>query len=834
MAGFSLSTLHDRIFRPLIRRPDMVFLCLGIVILAWHMVGTPERIQQLYPVTVQQFNVAMLFDAGGREVEISTFVPENSPRQTVVEQSIQSSQLDYYLEPETGGLRALWSGEAPSNKVKLSYNASLIIHAVNFSIDPDILLPTQYNAAYSDQLKATKDVQVNDPEIKALWQTLAPTSNRVIDTLHAIYQFTHDELESVPFKGTTDALTALRLRQASCNGKSRLFVALARLNHLPARLVGGVILDAREKKTSHQWVEVRVGEYWVPFDPTNGHFASLPDNYLELYRGDHVLFRRTSNINFDYRFSSSSRQIPAGTQAAIMSPDSADRFNTVALLAALGLDEQTAGIFLLFPFCALCISFFRNVIGVKTFGVFMPMLVAAACRYTGLLLGVVAFMSILAVAFTVYRVLERGRMLKVPRLAAVITVVTVFFLVVIALLDVTHSPIQLGIIALFPVVIISFTAERLHHMAEDGVLADIVTHTLGTLALIAVCYFAFDSLLLRGIFASYPESYLLVFAAQLAIGRWMGIRVSELWRFHRILRGVYQSGLLGINKRNRDFVMMDNTNDLIRLANDKLAAKTALSAQGVVVPETLASYNSVLTCQSLTSDIQQWDRFVVKPNTGSRGRGILVLDGRSEFGWLTTNKSELSEGDIYRHVQEILQGSFSVDGQPDIAFIEPLLVTDDRLTVPGELSNVEDFNQGLCDIRVILHHGEIVAAMLRIPTNASGGKANLHQGAIGAAIDLSSGCTYRAEHNGQPVTHHPDTGRALDTIKIPHWPTVLRMAKDCYRAIPLGYLGCDICIDKVLGPLVLEVNARPGLEIQNIHNRGLMDLLQQVRVDLTS
>ncbi len=126
--------------------------------------------------------------------------------------------------------------------------------------------------------------------------------------LKSIFNYTHS-LEPRPFKGLTDALTAARLGEGSCNGKSRLFVALARRAGIPARLVGGLILDSGRKNTSHQWVEAYVGGYWIPFDPLNGHFASLPSNYLELYRGDKFLFSHTPNINFDYSFTIQKRLV---------------------------------------------------------------------------------------------------------------------------------------------------------------------------------------------------------------------------------------------------------------------------------------------------------------------------------------------------------------------------------------------------------------------------------------------------------------------------------------------------------------------------------------------
>ena len=111
--------------------------------------------------------------------------------------------------------------------------------------------------------------------------------------------------------------------------------------------------------------------------------------------------------------------------------------------------------------------------------------------------------------------------------------------------------------------------------------------------------------------------------------------------------------------------------------------------------------------------------------------------------------------------------------------------------------------------------------MLRLPTRLSGGKANLHQGAIGLAIDLTSGRITHASMKGKSIAHHPDTGAELIGFEVPYWTNILHIAVASSYAVPLGYIGIDICIDQALGPLVLEVNGRPGIEIQNVQNRGL-------------
>ena len=136
--------------------------------------------------------------------------------------------------------------------------------------------------------------------------------------------------------------------------------------------------------------------------------------------------------------------------------------------------------------------------------------------------------------------------------------------------------------------------------------------------------------------------------------------------------------------------------------------------------------------------------------------------------------------------------------------------------------------QGVPDIRIIVFQGYPVMAMLRLATTASDGKANLHQGAVGVGLDIGSGRSLNAVQFNRPITLHPDTGLALENIQIDNWDTMLEMASCCYEATGLGYMGVDLVVDAEKGPLLLELNARPGLAIQMANGRGLLPRLRLI------
>ena len=270
--------------------------------------------------------------------------------------------------------------------------------------------------------------------------------------------------------------------------------------------------------------------------------------------------------------------------------------------------------------------------------------------------------------------------------------------------------------------------------------------------------------------------------------------------------------VLGMNARN-DHIERVNDWTSVSLVNDKVATKLLLAAAGLPVPPTVAVVESRRDLAALTMEHLP-DAWALKPNHGRGGCGILLAGGRDERGWRSLGGRLLTQRDVLDHAQLILHGEYSPAGRRgDSALVEPLLRASEDLArvVPS----------GMPDVRVICREGVPIAAMLRLPTAASGGRANLHQGGIGAAVDLASGLVTAARWRRRPCNEHPDTGRGLIGLRIPAWDQVLETAAACASVTGLRYLGADIVFDRTHGHLVLEVNARPGLEIQNVQARGL-------------
>ena len=287
-----------------------------------------------------------------------------------------------------------------------------------------------------------------------------------------------------------------------------------------------------------------------------------------------------------------------------------------------------------------------------------------------------------------------------------------------------------------------------------------------------------------------------------------------------ISRVLKEAGVLGINKRNLDFVARYNKRKYYPLADDKYLLKAAAKEASLPVPELYGSISAVGQLKELEKFVGKFDEFVVKPCRGSGGEGVIVIAGKQEDGYLRANGETLSLSELRHHITQILFGLYSLAGQPDKALIESRV----------KFSPVfEDISyQGVPDIRIVVFQGFPVLAMMRLPTSASNGRANLHQGAIGVGVDILTGVTRGGVRGNAPCEVHPDTGAGLTEITIPEWDRLLSMAAGCFELTQLGYLGVDIVFDKELGPLVLEVNARPGLNIQLANMCGLLPRLKKV------
>lgn len=277
---------------------------------------------------------------------------------------------------------------------------------------------------------------------------------------------------------------------------------------------------------------------------------------------------------------------------------------------------------------------------------------------------------------------------------------------------------------------------------------------------------------------------------------------------------------MGMNERNADFILPHNPRGYYPRVDDKRETKALAEAAGIRVPRLYGVFEIVHEVEVLAETLAPYDDFVIKPAHGAGGEGILVVTGRQAERYRLSSGEWADEEELAHHVANILGGMYSLGGRPDVALIEY------RVKFDPIFEHISF--QGVPDIRMLVFRGIPVLAMIRLPTRGSDGKANLHQGAIGVGIDLASGRTFSGVWQERMIESHPDTGGQLSGRMMPYWDEILAMAAQCHDFAGLGFIGVDIVLDETEGPMMLEVNARPGLSIQLANRIGALPRLRHV------
>ena len=293
----------------------------------------------------------------------------------------------------------------------------------------------------------------------------------------------------------------------------------------------------------------------------------------------------------------------------------------------------------------------------------------------------------------------------------------------------------------------------------------------------------------------------------------------------RIIRALRREGVLGINRRNTGYTLRWNARRFYPIVDDKLTTKERCQSAGIPVPALLAVARHHFEIPRLLREIATLDAFVLKPSHGAMGNGILVVRAREGARFERAGGRWIGERDLRYHAASIISGLYALGGQIDDAFVE------ERILVHPALEDVA--TDGLPDLRVIVYRGVPVMSMTRLPTRRSAGRANLHQGAVGAGVDLGDGRFTHAVQENRPVSRHPDTDHPLIGHAVPHFERALEIAVAATDLTGLGYVGADVVVDAARGPLVLELNARPGLAIQLANRAGLLPRLHAVDARIT-
>lgn len=281
---------------------------------------------------------------------------------------------------------------------------------------------------------------------------------------------------------------------------------------------------------------------------------------------------------------------------------------------------------------------------------------------------------------------------------------------------------------------------------------------------------------------------------------------------------LFNHGILGINARNLLYVKPHNPQKAVHLADDKIATKFFFEARGVPVPKMLARISN-----KNQLDAFDWDslpnNFVLKPNHGYGGEGIIVIIERKKNFFIKASGQRIHKEELFDHIESILSGKYSITNTYDTAFFEQRLIPHD---VFSHFTNI-----GLPDVRVVVHNLIPTMAMIRVPTQESEGKANVHLGAVGIGVDIAKGTTTFAVQRNNFIRKIPHFGDCRG-IKIPYWDEILLIASKIQQISNLGYLACDIVIDKKEGPTLLEINARAGLMVQLANRAPLHARLERI------
>ncbi|GAA4275037.1 7TM domain-containing protein [Aquimarina gracilis] len=487
-----------------------------------------ENYDDFNPNTVFKVNYNYFFKSADRNTTVKSFIPKTNVRQRISEQkSISDSTLFFTKEiSENGNVKGIWS-----TKHKNAY------HTLNYEFvfegkEQTYIVPRDFGEVsnkHKKYLKPTENIQSSDELVSNLATVLKQNTSNDREIINKIYDHVK-AIPSAPIITLTDAVTTIHQNRASCNGKSRLFVALARNLGYAARVKGGIILEDTNKRTSHVWAEVLINEIWVPFDALNDHFAYLPANYLEIYKGDEFLITHTPGIQFDYAY-----QIDQVNHISFlkMNAEEIRELSNISLWSIVekGVMPQNAlNLLLLLPIGGLLVAFLRNVVGVKTFGVFLPVLIAFSLMHTGFVSGTILFVVLILLVGLISYPFDKIGLLYTPKLVISLSIM-VGLMIVATVVGIQYNIAWLTTLTFFPTIILTIAAERFSRATVEDGYKMAIDKLFQTLLATSVCYGLLSWSWLPSILIIFPECILLIIAVAMLLGRYIGIRWTEFYRF---------------------------------------------------------------------------------------------------------------------------------------------------------------------------------------------------------------------------------------------------------------------------------------------------------------
>ncbi len=472
-------------------------------------------------------------------------------------------------------------------------------------------------------------------------------------------------------------------------------------------------------------------------------------------------------------------------------------------------------------FASVVILFLRYVVGLPSYGYFGPAVIAISWLNLGLFWGFFLFINLFLISFLARYLIQPFGLPVGFRIGTIM----IFLISTMTMMEVIGEIYRIDFLSgpmLIPILITPWMADRyINDMYETNQL-DAFTKFISTLIIIASAYAVMTFQAGIVFMITNPETWIILLFVVVYFGRSRLYTYFDKRRFARLF--TKDSNPLTMISRNRDYLSKYNQKELFPFIN-KFSMKEQFDKWKVPTAKLLAVIDDEREIDKLAERLKTEEifanGFVIKPSESYGGKGIIVIRKREGDNFLIGGQLYHVDA-LKKQIKKIIQGEYLTSQTAktnDIVIIEEIIETSEYIA---------EISIGLADIRVIVFQGIPVMAMMRLPTEESDGKANLKQGAIGAGIDMRDGNIIRAEYKTVEVNTHPDTFNKINEYRLDNWKEILAVAFLAQKSTNLGYAGVDLVIDKNGKVLVLEINKRPGLEIQNINMKSLLDRLKYV------
>jgi hypothetical protein len=512
----------------------LVVFGLGVFALKHFRYGIPLAIAE----GVGPWQVELRVNVRGANARgsVQALLPASEAGQTVFDESPTSDSLDFVLRDQPSGNRSgVWSGTIGEiHEVVYAFHVQTAEVEIPLPpAGPFAEPPRSIGALY---LEPSVALPSSAPEIREQIERLGlPPPQDLPARIRTLYAFVANEVVTVD-DGSADTLLVLANRGGSQLGKEQLLASLMRAAGVPARLVHGLELSVDATPQERVWTEVWVNEAWIPMSTTHDFFARRPESWLVLGRGNVAPVEATGVRAIGHRYRSLREHLRTEEIANLLTPDN-PVFARLSFYR-LPLPTQAAlRVLLLIPLGAVMVALFRNVIGVTTYGTFMPILISLALRTYPLMRSLLLVALVIAFALLLRRALEFLRLLMVPRLSIMLCTV-VLLVASVALVGDDTATAELFAGVLFPMVILTMLTERIFiTSAEEGVREALVRALIST-AVAGSIHPIFQNARAEYLMFTFPELTFCAMGVLVWIGGYTGYRVSDLLRFRSLAQGV--------------------------------------------------------------------------------------------------------------------------------------------------------------------------------------------------------------------------------------------------------------------------------------------------------